>query len=81
MAKVAKCSWIHDLTYAARHMISGISSQPPRWICPGKRQRASSTLQHAREAKIGAAHPPPRGTRPKRRAMQHAATNIHLDGI
>eukprot|EP00966_Prymnesium_polylepis_P149699 3458177-Prymnesium_polylepis.1 len=30
-------------------MISGISSQPPRWICPAERQNVPA--QHARKAK------------------------------
>eukprot|EP00966_Prymnesium_polylepis_P096226 2229622-Prymnesium_polylepis.1 len=37
-------------------MISGISSQPPRWICPAERQRASST--HVKQKAAQPTHHP-----------------------
>eukprot|EP00966_Prymnesium_polylepis_P075421 1749650-Prymnesium_polylepis.1 len=52
-------------------MISGISSQPQRWICPAERQPSPSACQqHARIRKAKAneaAQPPPATPRPAAR--------------
>eukprot|EP00966_Prymnesium_polylepis_P103679 2400508-Prymnesium_polylepis.1 len=59
-------------------MIStGISSQPPRWICP-QSGRASACQQHARKAKRRS---PPATPRHATQTMRLAATNLHLDDI
>eukprot|EP00966_Prymnesium_polylepis_P226498 5239371-Prymnesium_polylepis.1 len=59
-------------------MISGISSRPPRWICPAERQRASST--HVKK-NAAPAHPPAATPRHATQTMRLAAANLHLDDI